>query len=53
MEQYMKNSVELLEESTCLKTNAPPPLSSSYDQVDLVEAVTAHRSRSKKNTLVH
>ena len=53
MEQYTKNTAELLEKSTSLKTNAPPPLSASYEQVDLEEAITAYRSRFNKNALVH
>ena len=53
MEHYTKNIAELLEKSTSLKTDAPPPLSASYEQVDLQEAITAYRSRFKKNTLVH
>ena len=51
MDQYTENTAELLEKSA-VKTNAPPPLSSSYEQVDLEEAITACRSRFKKNTWV-
>ena len=53
IEQFTENTAELLEKSTSLKTNALPPLSSSYEQVDLEEAITAYRSLFKKNTLVH
>ena len=53
IEQYTKNTAELLEKSTSLKINAPPPLSASYEQADLEEAITAYRSRFQKNTLVH
>ena len=53
MEHYTKNIAELLEKSTSLKTDAPAPLSASYEQVDLEETIKAYRSRFKKNTLVH
>ena len=51
MDRYTENTAELLEKSA-VKTNAPPSLSSSYEQVDLEEAITACRSRFKKNTWV-
>ena len=47
MEQYTENTAELLEKSALL------PLSSSYEQFDLQEAITAYRSRFKKNATVH
>ena len=39
MEQYTESTTELLEKSTSTKSNSPPLLSSSYEQVDLEEAV--------------
>ena len=44
MEHYTKNIAELVEKSTSLETNAPPPLSASYEQVNLEEAIAAYRS---------
>ena len=49
----MESTAELLEKSISLKTNATPPLNSSFEEVDLEEDITGYRSRFKKTTLVH
>ena len=53
VKQYTENTTELLEKSISLKTNATPPLNSSFEEVDLEEDITGYRSRFKKTTLVH